>query len=112
MLKYSTLALSQVSNITKNDDINIINQNPYVNAKIEIKIFQNIDSTLGWGYDIYVSNTQYIHQPHIPAINGNRGFNNKENAERTAEFAVQKIIRNILPPTISINELDSLGVLK
>ncbi len=66
----------------------------------------------GWGYDIYEYGKLFIHQPHIPAVQGNKGFSSMENAEKTAEFAITKMLKGIVPPSISTEELDSLGVLQ
>src|SRR5690242_1696947 len=54
-------------------------ESPYKNAKIDIKVFNNetvkSDQKLtGFGYDILIYDALYVHQPHIPAINGSRGF--------------------------------------
>ncbi len=65
----------------------------------------------GYGYDILMNGNKVIHQPNIPAIEGNRGFSTEEDAKTVAEFAITKIERGIMPPTISLNELDSLRVL-
>jgi hypothetical protein len=66
----------------------------------------------GWGYDIYMNGKRYIHQPHIPAISGNKGFATEEDARKAGGLVVHKIRNNIMPPTIDVDELDSLGVLK
>ena len=88
-------------------------ENPYKNAKIDIKVFENKDAGLtGFGYDILIYDALYVHQPHIPAINGNRGFHSKDQATKAAEFVVYKIRNNIMPPSLSVGELDSLGTLK
>ena len=90
--------------------------NPYAKAELSSKIFSNDgakDTLLhGFGYDIYMSNSIYIHQPNIPGVNGNRGFSTKENAEKVAQFVIYKIKNNIMPPALNVSELDSLGVLK
>ncbi|MEO9796278.1 MAG: DUF4907 domain-containing protein [Crocinitomicaceae bacterium] len=65
----------------------------------------------GWGYEIYNNDKLYINQPHIPAIQGVKGFSSSEKAAITAEFAIYKIQNGILPPTLSKQELDSLNVL-
>ena len=65
----------------------------------------------GWGYDIYIKDKKYIQQQNIPAINGNKPFKTKEDAEKTAELVITKIKKNIMPPSITPTELDSLGVL-
>ena len=80
-------------------------------VKLEVKIYQNDSTPKGWGYDIYADDALYIHQPHIPAVPGNKGFQSAQKAETAGNFAVYKIRNNIMPPTISVKELDSLGVL-
>ncbi len=81
------------------------------NIKTKVKTYQNSIPGNGWGYDIYADGKLYIHQPHIPAVNGNRGFQSQQNAEKAGNFAAYKIGNNIMPPTISVQELDSLGVI-
>ncbi len=81
-----------------------------------IKIFANdtTKSTIqyaGFGYDIYVNDQLYIHQPGIPAIAENKGFNTEAGAQKIAQLVAHKIQNNILPPAVSKHELDSLGVL-
>ena len=88
-------------------------ENPYKNAKIDIKVFENKEANLsGYGYDIFIFDAMYVHQPHIPAINGNRGFKTREQANKAAEFVTYKIRNNVMPPSLSVEELDSLGTLK
>ena len=91
-------------------------ENPYANAEIEIQVFMNdttADSALGgFGYNIFLFKGLYVHQPHIPAINGNRGFSSAADAEKTGGLTAYKIRNNIMPPSLSVKELDSLGVLK
>ena len=76
---------------------------------ITIKTFKTDN---GWGYDIYLNDKKYIHQQNIPAISGDKGFSNKADAEKTAELVITKIKKNIMPPSVTPNELDSLRVLK
>ncbi len=85
-------------------------ENPYAKAKIDIKTFKT-DST-GWGYDIYIYDGLYVHQPCKPGISGNMGFRTEELARKTGEFVAYKIRNNIMPPSVTPQELDSLGVLK
>ncbi len=92
-------------------------ENPYKDAKIDIQVFNNdtIKQTpklTGFGYNILIYDAVYNHQPHIPAINGMRGFHTKEQARKAAELVVYKIKNNIMPPSLSPKELDSLGTLK
>ena len=74
---------------------------------INIKTFK---AGNGWGYDIYVKGKKYIHQENIPAIQGIRSFKTETDAKKTAELTKSKIRKNIMPPTISIKELDSIGI--
>lgn len=74
---------------------------------IRIETFK-IDN--GWGYDIYLNNEKYIHQQHIPAVNGMHTFISEAEAYRVAELVVEKINNNLMPPTISIEELNYLNI--
>jgi hypothetical protein len=65
----------------------------------------------GWGYDIFINGKMYIHQPYIPAVSGLQTFKTDADAKKAAEFVKTKIEKNILPPSVSPQELDSLGVL-
>jgi hypothetical protein len=84
--------------------------NPYANAKITIKIIPSVNKT--FGYDIFLDGKLLVHQPHIPAVPGNKGFTTKERAQKVAEFVVKKIRKNEMPPTVTIDNLNNLGVLK
>ncbi len=89
--------------------------NPYQDANLTVEVFK-VDSiehngTHGWGYDIMINGEIHIHQPHIPAVMGNNGFSSEEKAQIAGEFVIKKIKNNILPPRVSPEELDSLGVL-
>lgn len=86
------------------------------NADLEIKIFnndtiKNDKKVSGFGYDIYRNGARYIHQPSIPAVEGNNGFDTEEKAKKAATFVAHKIELNIMPPSVTPEELDSLGVL-
>lgn len=65
----------------------------------------------GFGYDIYVNDKIIIHQAHIPAIGGRQSFKTEMQASKAAELVLHKIEKNILPPSVSPAELDSLGLL-
>jgi len=64
-----------------------------------------------WGYQIFEGANMVIKQMHIPAIQGNYGFDTKEKAEITALFILDKLQNDIFPPGINQEQLDSLGVL-
>jgi hypothetical protein len=67
---------------------------------------------IGWGYQILNNGAIYINQPHMPAVEGIQGFSDESKAIKTAELMIYKLKNGVFPPTISIEELDSLGVLK
>jgi hypothetical protein len=84
--------------------------NPYAKADITIKIIPSLNKT--FGYDIFMNGHPIVHQPHIPALPGNKGFTTKERAQKVAEFVVKKIRKNNMPPTVTIDDLNKMGVLK
>ena len=115
MVKYIATALFILS-ISCMQKINKAASTAILSNATRIKIFANdtTKSTIqyaGFGYDIYVKDQLYIHQPGIPAISENKGFYTADAAQKTAQLVAFKIQNNILPPSVSIQELDSLGVL-
>ena len=85
-------------------------ENVYANEEMTTRIIPSVDGT--FGYDIFVSGRRLIHQPNIPGLAGNRGFTTKSRAQITADFVVKKIRNNEMPPTVTMEDLQSLGVLK
>ena len=84
--------------------------NPYTNAKISIKIIPSVRKT--FGYDILLYGRPLVHQPNIPGLPGNDGFKTREQAEKVAVFVIRKIRKNEMPPTVSIDDLKNMGILK
>ena len=84
--------------------------NPYANAEITIKIIPSANNT--FGYEILLYGKPLVHQPSIPGLPGNDGFTTKEKAQKVAELVLKKIRNNEMPPSVTIDELNSLGVLK
>src|SRR6185436_9293359 len=44
------------------------------NSRYQVKTYKNDPPLTGYGYDIFLDGKMYVHQPSIPAIQGNRGF--------------------------------------
>ena len=84
--------------------------NPYANADLTIRIIPSVNGT--FGYDILLQEKPFVHQPSIPALPGNEGFKTRERAQRVAELVVKKIRSGEIPPTVSVEELNSMGVMK
>ena len=82
---------------------------PNANTKpsTEVKAFE---ADNGWGYDIYVNGTKYIHQTTIPAVPGTKGFASKEDALKVGTFVQGKIDRNEMPPSVTPEELEKIGI--
>ena len=68
--------------------------------------FQNADGT--WGYDILSAGKVLIHQPDIPAIPGNKGFELETQATQLAQLVVRKINAGIMPPSVSSEEVKGI----
>lgn len=88
----------------------------FSSQSFELKTFEIKDTlsnrSLGWGYDIYVDGKRNIHQPILPGVPGNQHFSSEEDATITGTFAVNKMKQTGGLPTITIKELESLGVTK
>lgn len=82
---------------------------PLIN-NVTVQTYAN-DSTLGgYGYDILVDGKIMVHQPNIPAVMGNRGFATEDDASETATLVSFKLKNNIMPPSVTLEELDSIGI--
>ena len=76
----------------------------------ELDVETYFSDSLGWGFDIFRNGKKYVHQPHIPAINGLMGFASEEDALAVANLMMDKLERNIVPPSVSPSEIDSLEI--
>ncbi len=84
--------------------------NPFSDAELSVQIFPSTQTT--FGYDILLHGRPFIHQPSIPGLPGNEGFKTRERARKVADLVVEKIRRNEMPPSVTPEELNRLGVLK
>lgn len=73
--------------------------------------FEVIKVDKGWGYTIYKNSDEFIRQEMIPAVNGYFTFKNPQDAAKTAMLVVSKMSKKSGLPALTIDELDSLGVL-
>jgi Domain of unknown function (DUF4907) len=93
------------------DSGNVKMVQPESTADITVKVFSSsINGVAGYGYDILIDGKPYVHQPHIPAVAGNRSFTSEKDARMAAELVAYKIRNNIMPPGVTVEELDSLGI--
>lgn len=82
------------------------------NEQISTFRFETIfDPQLRWGYDIYQQDVLKIHQPHIPVIQGLKGFENANDAALVAKKVLEKLDAGMMPPTLTEQELIQLGVI-
>ena len=99
-------------NKSKNIDVGVPLHNDFQisqKPKLYYTLFESLDNT--WGYIIYNDSVPFINQPNIPGLPGNRGFTDKEKASKVAGLVIYKIQNGILPPTVSITELEQLNAL-
>lgn len=81
---------------------------------IETKVsytFQTFETTdLGWGYCIFKGEKKILNQPHIPAIQGNKGFQSQEDAKTVAKLVLDKINQGNFPPTVTEQEMIEMDI--
>jgi hypothetical protein len=81
--------------------------------QIDVKTFMVKDSAdkfKGYGYDLFIDGKRTIHQPIIPAVPGNDAFASENDAQKTGELAAAKMKATGSFPSLTIHELDSLGI--
>ena len=76
-------------------------------SEYKVETFQ---TDIGWGYKVIQKEKTIINQPMIPAINGNRGFADREQANQAGQLVVEKLEKGQFPPSLSLEELEKLGV--
>ena len=84
--------------------------NVYADTKLTYKVIDAPKHT--YGYDVFADGRLMIHQTSAPALSGNEGFKTKEDASKVAALAIGKIRKGEMPPTISIDEMKKLKVIK
>jgi len=77
-------------------------------AKYKVNTFA-VGAT-GWGFDIEVNEKKVIVQRNIPGILKQVPFFTREDADRTGRLALTKLSKGEIPPMISKEEIDSLGI--
>ena len=82
----------------------------YANTKLTYKIIDAPKHT--YCYDVFADGRLMIHQTSVPALPGNEGFKTKEDATKVALLVIDKIKKGEMPPTISIDEMKKLKVIK
>lgn len=112
---YSCSDSNDVKSVLPKADEPIANESIENQSKVEPENIFSVKTTFspefGWGYQILNNDVLFINQPHIPSVQGNKGFDSKNNAIKTAEYIVFKLENDMFPPTITPQELDSLGVI-
>jgi hypothetical protein len=53
--------------------------------------YQLFKTDKGWGYDILVNKTVYIHQDNVPVINRSKGFDTQQQAQQAAMLVINKV---------------------
>jgi hypothetical protein len=69
-----------------------------------------IETSLGWGYEIVVSDTVFIHQEFIPAIQGRHGFRSKDDAMKVALKIINNMKRGKVE-AVTAGDLKELGII-
>ncbi|MEI2760332.1 MAG: DUF4907 domain-containing protein [Bacteroidia bacterium] len=85
-------------------------QSPPLLNNITVETYKNDSTVGGFGYNIMVDGRLMIRQPNIPAVMGNRGFVSEADASKAAALVAYKLKNNIMPPSVTIEELDSIGI--
>lgn len=65
----------------------------------------------GWGYDILVRDSVFIHQQSIPALEGNKPFMIREQAEEAAREVISKLKKGE-SPSFSRPEIERIMLLQ
>jgi len=109
----STMLFAQAPSATAQPDSSAAKfpaANVYADTKLTYKVIDAPKHT--YGYDVLADRRLMIHQTSAPALPGNEGFKTKEDATEVALLVIAKIKKGEMPPTISIDEMKRLNVIK
>jgi len=73
--------------------------NPF--SYYKLRLFR---SDSGWGYEVVARGKPYIHQPYIPAVEGQTPFSSRHSARKTGRFVIKKL-REHKSPSVSREEV-------
>lgn len=96
------------SNIESNSST--VDSTTALNKKTNYSV-KSIQTENGWGYQIFKGTKLLINQKNIPAVQGNQSFTSESEAIKVGELVVTKLLQNQFPPTVSSDELQSLGII-
>lgn len=73
---------------------------------ITAKTFQ---TSGGWGYNVYRNGALFIHQEHMPALEGRKGFATEAQASQTAHLVMSKMKGTGLPVVSKAEVVNIIG---
>lgn len=68
--------------------------------------YQLFHTEKGWGYNILVNDSVFIHQEDVPVIAAAKGFDHEQQAKKTAMLIIKKLEQHQLPTLLS-SDIDS-----
>ena len=107
--RHNTIVIAACFFISLAIIVNPFNRKPAkTSASLLAKTFRTQN---GWGYEILVNDTVFIHQETIPCVPGHSGFRKEEQAAKTADLIINKLKRGQLP-TVTIFEQEQICPLR
>jgi hypothetical protein len=94
----------------ENSDVHFPEASAYTNANLTYNIIDAPNNT--YCYDVYAEGRLMIHQTSAPGLPGNEGFKTKDDAAKVAEMVMYKIRKGEMPPTVTLEEMKELGIIK
>ncbi len=88
------------------------NQSPFKDtdfSKAEIKT-EVVEIDSGFGAVIWVDGKRYINLYTIPHVDGYKHFPDQKKAQQAADMVVAKMRKNIIPPSLSKEEVKEMGL--
>ena len=104
--KFATTAMAQPNSTAAK----LPEPSAYASAKLTYKIIDAPKHT--YCYDVFADGRLMIHQTSAPGLPGNEGFKTKEDAGKLALLVIDKIRKAEMPPTITIEEMKKLNLIK
>jgi hypothetical protein len=75
--------------------------------KVSVLSYSTFKTNTGWGYDILLNKTIFIHQENMPVVEKPSGFTKEIYAKQTAELILTKLLAK-KSPSVSSFELQNI----
>jgi hypothetical protein len=101
-------ASAQLRDTTSTNSVAFPAANEHSQKKLTAHVIDSPNGT--FGYEVLSDGELFVRQINVPGRPGNEGCRTREQADKLSALVIEKIQRGEMPPTVTSDELKSLGL--